>query len=80
MVERWLTMKSGRSPMRTMDPREKVRFENNMKVAYFLLGSGTVGGDQRDWVGFQRLSRSRILEKEIDGSKAISWLGACALM
>jgi hypothetical protein len=53
MVERWLTMKSGRSPMRTMEPREKGRFEKDMKVAYFLLGSGTVGGIQRDLVGFQ---------------------------
>lgn len=53
MVERWLTMKSGRSPMRTMEPREKARFEKDMNVAYFLLGSGTVGGDKKDWVGFQ---------------------------
>ena len=39
--------------MRTMEPREKARFAKDMKVAYFLLGSGTVDGDQRDWVGFQ---------------------------
>ena len=53
MVERrrWLTLKSGRSLMRTMEPREKARFEKEMKVAYFLLGSGTIGGDQRNcWV------------------------------
>jgi len=29
--------------MRTMEPREKARFERDMKVAYFLLGSGTDG-------------------------------------
>jgi hypothetical protein len=39
--------------MRTMEPREKVRFEKDMKVAYFLFGSGTVGGNQWDCVGFQ---------------------------
>lgn len=39
--------------MRTMEPREKGRFEKHMKVAHFLLGLGSVGGDQREWVRFQ---------------------------
>ncbi len=36
-------MQCGESGMRTMEPREKGRLNMDMKVAYFLLGSGTVG-------------------------------------
>jgi hypothetical protein len=64
IVERWLTMESCRFPMRTMEPREKGRFEKHMKVAYFLLGSGTVGGDQRDWVGPKTVS---LTQRKSDG-------------
>lgn len=53
MVEHSLTIKGGGSPVRTMDPREKGLFKKDTKVAYFLLGSGSVGGDQQDRVGFQ---------------------------
>ncbi len=43
--------------MRTMEPREKGWFKTGTKVAYFLLGSGTVGGDLLD----RRITKAALL-------------------
>ena len=52
--------------MRTMEPREKGRFEKHMKVAHFLLGLGSVGGDQRNGCDSKTVS---LTQRKGDGWK-----------